>query len=108
MNKDEIIEKLKDNQTPWKWLDDMDRDALIEAKKRGAMVFMDGKGYWQTHKHEQSMGVVYRIFKGYKANPERPELECLDPVYDDDLRRVIDTQNKAIQWLYDKVDELGC
>ena len=71
-----MIDGLKDNKTPWKWLLAAHKDALISAKKYGAMVFMDKNGYWQKHTGQESMGVVYRIQKDYiepKAVPVVPK-----------------------------------
>jgi hypothetical protein len=73
-NQDEIIEKLKGNQVAWKWLQAYERALLLAAKKTNAMVFLDKNGWWQHHSGPESMGVVYRIFKGYKVNTERPNI----------------------------------
>ena len=99
----DIIEDLKNARSPWKWLSQEYKNALLEAKKHNAMVFMDSKGYWQHHKGQESQGVVYRIKKDYKEPVKRPGVPE-KAINDVSIRADINCLIDCVEYIYDQME----
>lgn len=98
----EILESLKNNRTPWKWLKDSEKSKLLRAKKKGMMIYLGGSGsIWLPHNGVEAMGVVYRIHEDYKVEKERPDVPRMIAnlsSWAEPINGIID----CIQWLYDR------
>ncbi len=109
----ELIERLKSNRTPFKWLTDDERSVLSYAKKQGMALYLRYSDRWEPDNGSAYYASnIYRIHKDYTEESERPDVPYIIPgvMYENEILNMIQQDinklNKCIQWLYDKVERI--
>ncbi len=100
----EIIERLKGNRTPFKWLSDEEKETIRKTDINNIMYLHNSIWEYKLLDSVFYEHSVYRIHESYTEEAERPEAPCriASSHYGDVINQLID----CIKWLYAKVERM--
>ena len=93
---EQLIEKLKNNRIPWKWMDDESRHYMTDIVGVSNMVCLV-QGKWVGLKCIQSDSVIVRIHKDYKTTKKIANYDRVDNNLEDKLNELIDAVNTLME-----------
>ena len=91
----ELIEKLKNNRIPWRWLDEESKEFIKNSN--GYIILMDSSGDWHATAHNSFLlNSIVRIHKDYKTIKSIERFE-IDSFAHRKLNEIIDAVNKLME-----------